>query len=517
MKIVTANFFKSRWKADGLFLMGFLLMCLCYNYQNELFTRPHGHHIWRQTDGFCIVRNYADLGMDFVHPRISQFISQDGLELAEFPLSYYIAAIGYKTLGYHEWITRLVHLLFVLLGLWSLYRLCAGVLNDDFYGILLALLLFTSPTLGFYSITPLPDIPGMSLSLLGLFLFYRYLNGSGGWWLAAGCISYALAGAEKPTSCLSLIALSGVLFSLLAYHRVYKRQLVDKSEPRMAKALAVAVLALIAIGGWWKYVGHYREVYHTSYFQTYANPIWKASAEQINKVFLALDAFGFNLFLNKPALIAIGLLTIVASVILWRRHKTILFYYVVFLLGCIAYLLLFFTQLEVHDYYIIVVLPLITASLLLFVVAMLKVYPEIFRSVWLKGMMLLFVVSDLGYATYKIHQINTRPWTGNHTEVADIEPYLRSLGMKQSDYVIYWGDISPNTALYMMNQRGWAPWSLHTLEPDSVKDRMQKGAKYLIIDWNQIDAHDPEGVKASSYWASNKIGERNNVDIYQLK
>jgi 4-amino-4-deoxy-L-arabinose transferase-like glycosyltransferase len=104
--------------------------------------------------------------MDFIHPRMSQFISDDGLDLAEFPIVYYISAIGYEIFGFHEFIPRLVSLFIVCFGLLCLYQLLVAILGDIFFSLILSLLLFTSPVLIFYSITPIPDTVAIALSPL---------------------------------------------------------------------------------------------------------------------------------------------------------------------------------------------------------------------------------------------------------------------------------------------------------------------------------------------------------------
>ena len=131
------------------------------------------------------------------------------------------------------------------------------------------------------------------------------------------------------------------------------------------------------------------------------------------------------------------------------------------------------------------------------------------------------LVADVGHAIYKTNERNTQPWFSqfsDHRQLTHIEPLLDSLSIHQNDFVIYWGDISPNTGLYLMNRRGWAQWSVGggPLTEDKIEQCVNGGAKALIVDQNQYALNECERNVISKYDAQ-KLSDRNNVQIYSLR
>ena len=509
--------FKSPGRATLVFLLSFLGMCLLYHYPHELFTRPHGYHIWRQIDGFSVVRNYYQISMDFFHPRISQLVSDDGLELAEFPIVYYISAIGYKLLGFHEWIPRVIDLLIVLFGLWCLFRLLADVLSDHFSALILSLLLFTSPVLIYYSIAPLPDIAGMPLALAGLYYFYRYMRSERIGYLILSFLFYAVAGSIKPTAIISLAAVISVVAATQSINFFKPDTFPALARRSIIQIFIYAFATLSMVVAWWCYVAYYRHLYHiSSIFQMHADPIWRAGDGEILRV-IRHSWTWTNHYFNIPSVALAGLLLVFAFRYFSKQMVLIFLSYFIYLCGCIAYVLVFFTQFYVHDYYIIVILPLYIASLFVFVFAMQRSQPDVFRSLRFRTVMLLFFLMNVGYASYKVDQRNTNPGfkTDDHTQLTNIEPYLDSIGIKKNDPVIYWGDLAPNIAFYFMNRRGWGQWAYgHVLSKENIDRSISKGAKFLLIDHNQSPGGIEEGT-FSSYHV-HKIGERDSVEIFMI-
>lgn len=509
--------FKSPGRVTLVFLLSFLGMCLLYQYPHELFTRPHGYHVWRQIDGFSVVRNYYQLSMDFFHPRISQLVSDDGLELAEFPIVYYISAIGYKLLGFHEWIPRVIDLLIVLFGLWCLFRLVADVLSDYFSGLILSLLLFTSPVLIYYSIAPLPDIAGMSLALAGLYYFYRFIRDERRGFLFWSFLFYAVAGAIKPTAIISLAAIISTVAATQGFN-LFKPDTFPSLARRSIIQIAIyAFMTLGTVAAWWLYVAYYRHLHHiSSIFQMHANPIWHAKDGEILKVIRHTWTWT-NHYFNIPAVALAALLLFFAFRYFSKNAALIFLAYIIYLFGCIAYLMVFFTQFYVHDYYSIVVLPLYIATLFVFVFAMRKAQPDVFSSARFRVTMLLFFLMNVGYASYKVEQRNTDPGfkADDHLQLTNIEPYLDSIGVKRNESVIYWGDFAPNIAFYFMNRRGWGQWAYGgILSKENIDRSISKGAKFLIIDHNQS----PGGIEENTFsgYQVHKVGERDGVEIFTI-
>jgi 4-amino-4-deoxy-L-arabinose transferase-like glycosyltransferase len=165
---------------------------------------------WRQSDVAAIARNYSHNGFHFAYPQIDWAGDQPGYVGTEFPLLPFLAAICYKVFGVHEWVGRAQAVILFAASLPFLF-----LLVRDLFGATAAVW-----ALFFYSFAPLnlfagrefmPDIPSLSLALIGLYSFHRWVAKSE---LAAGRVHVAAAtGPDRPTRSASFLA-SAALISL---------------------------------------------------------------------------------------------------------------------------------------------------------------------------------------------------------------------------------------------------------------------------------------------------------------
>ena len=99
----------SKW----IFTFSFLIFSIVYNYQDILFKSPQSIHLWRQCDCLSITMNYYQDNNPFFKPSIHN-LGRDGTgkTVSDFPLIYFSVAELWKVFGYHEFIYRLVVVLF---------------------------------------------------------------------------------------------------------------------------------------------------------------------------------------------------------------------------------------------------------------------------------------------------------------------------------------------------------------------------------------------------------------------
>ena len=167
---------------------------------------------WRQSDVAAIARNFCENGFRFAYPQIDWAGSPPGYVGTEFPILPFLAAICYKCVGAHEWIGRSESVIFFAVSLPFFFLLVRetwpGLLGHD-------------PSAGcrchvaalwatfFYAFAPgnvfagrsfMPDVPSLSLALIGLYFFLRWINDgkSRAFFLAAITISLSIL--TKPTS-----------------------------------------------------------------------------------------------------------------------------------------------------------------------------------------------------------------------------------------------------------------------------------------------------------------------------
>lgn len=123
-------------------------------------------HHWRQTTVTMVARNFAEVGLDLLHPRMDTAGQLTGITGMEFPLLNALIALCITLLGPAHWYGRAVVLIVCTFGILSFHRLVARR-SDTRTAFLSAMLLLFS--LWFmYGRKIMPDVFALSLVLMGL-------------------------------------------------------------------------------------------------------------------------------------------------------------------------------------------------------------------------------------------------------------------------------------------------------------------------------------------------------------
>src|SRR5437660_4604120 len=129
----------------------------------------------RQSDVASIARNFEENGFHFTHPQIDWAGDAPGYVGTEFPILPFVAAICYKFASVHEWIGRLQAVIFFAASLPFFFLLVREILVDTaaiwatfFYGF--------APLNVFAGRSFMPDVPSLSLALIGLYFFLRWID-----------------------------------------------------------------------------------------------------------------------------------------------------------------------------------------------------------------------------------------------------------------------------------------------------------------------------------------------------
>src|ERR1035438_6797900 len=200
-----------------IFVVLFITFSLSYHYDTILFLHPQSVHMWRQCDCLSITMNYFQDNNTFLQPSVHN-LGRDGTgkTAGECPLLYFSIGQLWKIFGYHEYIYRLIILLFFFFGLFAFFKMLENKLRDSVLALLFSFLLFTSPSIVFYANNFLMNIPAFSLALTGLYFFFKFIETTKTRYLYLFAISYAFAGLLKVTSLLSFAAIFGLfLFELI--------------------------------------------------------------------------------------------------------------------------------------------------------------------------------------------------------------------------------------------------------------------------------------------------------------
>src|SRR5438270_6475374 len=174
-----------------------------------LISQPYvDHWSWRQSDVAAIARNFLQNGFRFAYPQIDWAGNAPGYVGTEFPILPFIAALCYKFAGIHEWVGRIQAVI-----LFAVSLPCFFLLVREIFGSTAAVW-----ATFFYSFAPvnifagrsfMPDVPSLSLAIVGLYFFLRCMEDrKPGLFLAA---------ATAISLCLLIKITSIVIFAPLAY------------------------------------------------------------------------------------------------------------------------------------------------------------------------------------------------------------------------------------------------------------------------------------------------------------
>ncbi len=166
---------------------------------------------WRQSDVAAISRNFTAPDSHFAYPQIDWAGDAAGYVGTEFPILSFVAAGGYKLFGVHEWIGRLQALMFFAISIPFFVALVRHAMGGSAAVGALCLYAFAPVTL-MSSRCFMPDMPSLSLSIIGLYLFARWLT-TDGWLLFIGsavamCFAFLIklptAVIGAPLACLAI-------------------------------------------------------------------------------------------------------------------------------------------------------------------------------------------------------------------------------------------------------------------------------------------------------------------------
>ena len=205
---------------------------------------------WRQSDVAAIARNFCDKGFHFDRPQIDWAGDQPGYVGTEFPILPFLIAVCYKFFGVHDWMGRVESVILFGVSLPFFFRLIGEVFGE----------LPATWALFFYSFAPLsiftsrefmPDVPSLSLAIIGLYFFIRWIESEPDWQLrpasffaSAVCVSLSLL-IKLPS------AIIGAPLACLAFQRFRKPPLQLGAAFRNFHLWLFAAISLLPAAIWY--------------------------------------------------------------------------------------------------------------------------------------------------------------------------------------------------------------------------------------------------------------------------
>jgi len=522
-------FFKKN-KANILFISCLLIISFFYNYHTILTYRSYSNHQWRQADCLSITMNYYKENRSFLEPAIHWVGEKDGKTVSECPLIYYSVAKLWKVFGYHESIFRLINILIVFLGLFSLFKLVKGLTSDIFWSLIVTFLLFTSPILVYYTNNFTADAPAFGFALIGCFFWWKGYNLKKRNWYYFAFLFFLLGGLIKISSLIIFVAIIAIHFYTIIFIKNEKSWFF-----RLYSIIPyVVVMAILLV--WYKYAIYYNQKNISGIFLTGIYPIWGVDSLAVKNIWLSFKNELLPAFFSKKALCLIFMFFI-ALFFFYRKLNKFLFYINIFVFfGVFAYIILFYQAFTVHDYYLTNLLIIVPLPIITIIEMMSRHYQHILKLLPIKILalcvliLLVYKTSVVNRMKYSVDDWMVKTsvldnkdkvdyWAWYHWDYANrfqayetITPYLRSIGIKRTDRVLSLPDKSINISLYFMDQKGFTAFGYEDMDFEKRMQLYKKnGVKYLIV-----DSILNKEVYLKPY-LNYKIGGYKNIDIYDLK
>ncbi len=141
-----------------------------------LINQPYvDHWSWRQSDVAAIARNFYEGGFRFAYPQIDWAGDATGYVGTEFPILPFLTAICYKVAGIHEWIGRSQAVIFFAASLPLFFLLVREVFDNTAAAWATCFFSF-APLNVFAGRSFMPDVPSLSLAIIGLYFFLRWIR-----------------------------------------------------------------------------------------------------------------------------------------------------------------------------------------------------------------------------------------------------------------------------------------------------------------------------------------------------
>jgi hypothetical protein len=478
-----------------------------FHFHEIMLLRPQSVHQWRQCDSASYALNYYQNNAPFFFPETMNLLGEGGRAMSEFPIIYYIAAQLYKVFGFHESILRLLNYGVFFLGLYAMFKLGFLLLQQQISAYPTPLFLIASPLLSYYALNFLPNVPALGLTFISWYFYFIFIKNRRLKDFLFCSIAAMFAALLKPVEIFNyLIILLLCVFEFFQLLGLSKTKFDKKSNIKLffiAFATIGINCAWIAYAKWYAvkfgYIGNLLGVM----------PVWGLTIEEFYD-YCNLIKTKWLYQMYYPYFYTF--LMLCAGFIVWfykRLNRHLFLVWILLLLSQIVFAALFFQAFYHHDYYWINTFVIVPFTLFCTISILEK---STFASAKYAGIAVfsLFLFMSLKHSR---HIILAR-YYGNLQEKAnpvleEITPYLRSIGIEKSDFVISVPDMSPNISLYLMGQKGWT--ECYTRDYKNIKHFVAQGAKYLIVNkeiTREKDWYPP--------FMTQQIGEYKGVKIYKL-
>lgn len=419
------------------------------------------HHAWRQADTAAVARNFVQDEFNIFQPKIDNMaIKRAGYEintqryfLAEFPLYNAVIAGVYTLFGVHETYARLVTIAAVVGTMYYLYSLLR-FLFGEVEALAAAAWYAIIPYSIFYGRVILPEPTMVFFTVAAIYYVLKGLVDSKRNLIIVGAILYALAILVKPYALYIMPAFLYLFF--------YQHGFAILKKHILYLFIVISVMPII----FWR-------VYINTIPQGVPEFLWLLNQSKIRFT----GAFFHWIFVRRfdeLILTSYGIPLVIIGLLI-KPHKTVGWFFHVWLCCLLLYTIVIATGNVTHDYYQIIFLPILVAFMGIGTGAILRWEGSQFTKRISYCYIIVAVLSVMAFGWYQI-----RGFYNIQSGVDLAGEYIKQNTDK--DVKIITGVTADTTLLYNTNRHGWTIGygTPYELTPNTIEYLRSQGAGYYV-------------------------------------
>lgn len=424
-------------------------------------------HSWRQADTASVTRIYVEEGINLLYPRYHDISSiqtgkqnLEGYRMVEFPFYNAIGAVltnSFQSISLEVW-SRLITIFCALTTSFILYLIGKRYLGK-WGGILSAFFYLFIPFNIYFTRVILPDPMGVMFGVIALWLFIKYVDDAGEFFLYLSAVFIASMILIKPYFGFYLIPMAYLALNKFGWKGFLK------NKNLIIKSIIFAVISLAPFLIWRKWESNFPE--GIPFFT------WAFNGNHIR----FKPSFWYWIFGERLGHLILGSLGIIpfAFGVLNTKVKNYFIHW--FLGGTLVYVIVVASANVMHDYYQIPVIPAISLGL-----AAGSIYlwnQKIFNQI-LARIMLVFSIGVMLITGW--NQI-TGNYAINHPEILEAGAEIDQTLPKDAVIIApYNGDTA---FLYATKRKGWPAVD------SSINEIIERGASYYVsVNFSDPDTKD---------------------------
>lgn len=499
-----------------------IVLFFVFGYNKILVSEFYGIHEWRMSDGLAFAYRYYQ-GGDFFEPRLFCLLSDNletGKMVGEFPLIYWLAGKLWYWFTYSELLYRLLSFSLTIIGFSSLYKVLKDLFKSTLIGLGVTLICFSSPIILYYGVSFVTNMHAFSFALLGWYFFYFGYFKHQKFYLGLSVWAFALAGLLKVTAAASLF----LLLPLIIW-RIYKTRKI---------AFVNIALPLGFFIYWYAvFLPNYTALHQGKYTINGLWPLWELTQQNIDDAVKFFKEITFW-SLQSPILSLLFPIFIVAAFYIKGKQGAFFIYMTIgYIVGFTVYLIFWFGAVNSHDYYFTNFLIMLFFLLVTGIYFIMNRFPKSFHSMKFKIPFIFFVLFSISYGANNLrmrysdqltywkgfakvfsHDIEPGYWewmaqNSKAKQLRGIDKYLDSLGILETDRIIYISDPSFSIEPYSAKREGYTQQFM-CWNQDQLKAATEHRGDYILIS-------NPQDTTFAKDYIGEKLGEFRTTLIYKTK